>query len=79
MAELNIWTSVLTTPFDANTFAGSFAAYGLGTDYQNVSNLGGGLNLGGTPFNNFTIIGTNEQGGVPSTDVWTAEPWVVLP
>jgi hypothetical protein len=83
VGDLNSWIGILLTPFDANAGAGSLNDYGLSSRYVNTTNFGGGLNLGGTPFNNYTIAGTNEQGGVPSTDQWTVptvtNTWVTYP
>jgi hypothetical protein len=80
--DLNNLIGVLLTPADLNSAPfGSLAAFGFGTRYTNTAtsnSAGAGVNVGGTVFNNYTIVGTTERGGVRSTDPWTSAPWVVL-
>lgn len=67
----------MNTNFTAkgNSTLSNFAAFGLGGFLENTTMFTGGINLAtlGLPF-----VGTEERGGVISTDIWTACSWISI-
>jgi hypothetical protein len=79
----NSMINSLLAPGLSNSSLPDFNAFGLGGFLQNTAGspgISGGLNAGGVTLGacSLPLFGTNERGGVPSTDVWTNSPWISI-